>query len=65
MRELVRMGHNVRCFEELGVGHLATWCAEGEKAIFSIDGFRHAYPELDIRFYQSSDAASRSFLRAS
>ena len=35
---------------------------EGEKAIFSIDGFRHSYPELDIRFYQSSEAAFPQFL---
>lgn len=65
MRELVRMGHNVRCFEELGSWSLSNLVREeGEKAIFSIDGFRHAYPELDIRFYQSSDAAFAEFLEA-
>ena len=63
MRELVRMGHSVRCYEELGSWSLSNLVREeGEEAIFSIDGFRHAYPELDIRFYQSSEAAFPQFL---
>jgi spore maturation protein CgeB len=63
MRELVRMGHVVRCYEELGNWSLNNLVhEEGEKAIFSIDSFRHAYPELDVRFYQSLDAAFPKFL---
>lgn len=65
MRELVRMGHSVRCYEELGSWSLSNLVREeGEKAICSIDGFRHAYPELDIRFYQSSNAAFPEFLES-
>jgi spore maturation protein CgeB len=63
MRELVRMGHSVRCYEELGSWSLSNLVREeGEKAIFSIDGFRQAYPELDIRFYQPSDSGFNEFL---
>jgi spore maturation protein CgeB len=63
MRELVRMGHGVQCYEELGSWSLSNLVREeGEKAIFSIDGFRNAYPELDIRFYQSSEAQFPEFL---
>jgi spore maturation protein CgeB len=63
MRELVRMGHSVRCYEELGSWSLSNLVREeGEKAIVSIDGFRHAYPELDIRFYQPSDSGFPEFL---
>jgi spore maturation protein CgeB len=65
MRELVRLGHGVRCYEELGSWSLSNLVREeGEKAIFSIDGFRNAYPELDIRFYQSSEASFPEFLEA-
>jgi spore maturation protein CgeB len=65
MRELVRMGHSVRCYEELGSWSLSSLVREeGEKAIYSIDGFRNAYPELDIRFYQSSEAAFLEFLES-
>jgi spore maturation protein CgeB len=63
MRELVRMGHSVRCYEELGSWSLSNLVREeGEKAIFSIEGFRQAYPELDIRFYQPSDPGFAEFL---
>lgn len=56
MRELVRMGHRVRCYEELGSWSLTNLMKhEGERAIGAIDDFRRAYPELDIRFYDSSN----------
>lgn len=65
MRELVRMGHSVRCYEELGSWSLANLMKqEGQKAIATIEGFRKAYPELDVRFYQSSHSGFRNFLRA-
>jgi spore maturation protein CgeB len=52
-RSLVRMGHNVRCYEELGSWSLSNLVQqEGEMAIDAIDEFRHHYPELDIRFYK-------------
>jgi spore maturation protein CgeB len=53
-RELVRMGHQVRCYEELGSWSLTNLMKqEGERAIEAIDAFRRTYPELDIRFYKS------------
>jgi spore maturation protein CgeB len=55
MSELARMGHRVRCYEELGSWSLSNLVKqEGERAIEMIDDFRVAYPELDIRFYQLS-----------
>jgi spore maturation protein CgeB len=63
MRELVRMGHRVRCYEELNSWSLANLMKhEGERAIEAIDGFRRAYPELDIRFYQSGNEEFQQFL---
>ena len=56
MRELVRMGHRVRCYEELGAWSLANLMKhEGERAIEAIDDFRRSYPALDIRFYKCDD----------
>lgn len=64
MRELVRLGHHVRCFEELGSWSLGNLIKqEGERAIEVIDRFRSAYPQLDIRFYQSSHKGFRQFLQ--
>ncbi len=63
MRELVRMGHQVRCYEELGswsLNHLMKH--EGDRAIEAIDSFRHIYPELDIRFYKSGDDQFQQFI---
>jgi spore maturation protein CgeB len=63
MRELVRLGHRVRCFEELGSWSLGNLMKqEGEHAIEVIDAFRTAYPELDIRFYQSTHKGFRQLL---
>src|ERR1700752_4848724 len=63
MRELVRMGHRVRCYEELGCWSLSNLVKhEGDLAIEAIDAFRAAYPELDIRFYQPSHPGFRQFL---
>ncbi len=56
MRQLMRMGHQVRCYEELGSWSLTNLVKqEGERAIEAIDYFRRAYSELDIRFYKSSE----------
>jgi spore maturation protein CgeB len=56
VRELLRMGHEVRCYEELGGWSLSNLVKEeGENAIHAIDDFRRAYPELDIRFYQRGE----------
>lgn len=62
-RELVRLGHAVRCYEELGSWSLANLIRqEGDRAVQAIDHFRAAYPELDVRFYQSSHPEFRNFL---
>lgn len=54
MRELVRLGHRVRCYEELGSWSLSNLMRnEGERGIDAIDHFRKNYPELDVRFYRS------------
>ncbi len=50
-RELVRMGHEVRCYEELGSWSLTNLMHEGI-AGESIEQFRREFPELDVRFYQ-------------
>jgi len=63
MRELVGMGHSVRCYEELGSWSLTNLMEhEGTRAIAAIDSFHAAYPELDIRFYRSSREGFRQFL---
>jgi spore maturation protein CgeB len=65
MSELARMGHRVRCYEELGSWSLSNLVKqEGEQAIAVIDDFRAAYPELDIRFYQASHKGFHRFLES-
>jgi spore maturation protein CgeB len=65
MRDLVRLGHSVRCYEELGCWSLTNLVQqEGDRAIDAIDGFREAYPELDRRFYRSSEPGFSQFLEA-
>ena len=49
-RELVRMGHGVRCYEELGSWSMRNLVHEGKRGAEEIDEFRKIYPELDIRF---------------
>ncbi len=57
MRELARLGHRVRCYEELGSWSLTNLMKhEGEAGVEAVDAFRRTYPELDIRFYQPRDA---------
>lgn len=65
MRELVRLGHRVRCYEELGSWSLANLMrCEGEHGIEAVDLFHRAYPELDIRFYRSADPGFAHFLQS-
>jgi spore maturation protein CgeB len=62
-RSLVRLGHQVSCYEELGAWSMANLVeCEGEQAIATIDQFRAAYPELNIRFFQSTHPGFRRFL---
>ena len=56
VRELLRLGHEVRCYEELGGWSLSNLVKEeGENAIHAIDDFRRIYPELNIHFYQRGE----------
>jgi spore maturation protein CgeB len=56
VRELIKLGHEVRCYEELGAWSLRNLVSsEKELAIASIDEFRRTYPELDVRFYQRDE----------
>jgi spore maturation protein CgeB len=60
-RELVRMGHEVRCYEEIGAWSLSNLIQEGEAAARSITDFHNTYPELDVRFYRRDESLA-SFL---
>ena len=63
MRELVRMGHCVRCYEEIGSWSLTNLMkCEGERGVTAVDSFRRAYPELDVRFYRSAGPDFSRFL---
>jgi spore maturation protein CgeB len=54
VRELLRMGHEVRCYEELGSWSLTNLVKEeGEVAVQAIEQFRREFPALDVRFFQS------------
>ncbi|HUO60835.1 MAG TPA: glycosyltransferase [Candidatus Acidoferrales bacterium] len=55
-RELVRMGHDVRCYEELGAWSVRNLVLEGKAGAAEIDEFRKTYPELDVRFYQRGES---------
>jgi spore maturation protein CgeB len=55
-RALIKLGHQVRSYEELGAWSLSNLMKhEGETAIEAVDDFRRTYPELDIHFYQNDD----------
>src|ERR1700760_934504 len=61
-RELMRMGHKVRCYEQLGSWSLTNLVRqEGTSAIEAVDQFRAKFAELDIHFYNNDDTLS-SFL---
>ena len=61
-RALIRLEHNVRCYEELGAWSLSNLIRhEGETAISAVDDFRRTYPELDIHFFKN-DSTLEPFL---
>ncbi len=52
VRKLGQMGHEVRCYEQLGNWSLANLMNhEGEVCIEAVDQFRREFPGLDVRFY--------------
>ena len=63
VRSLQRMGHKVRCYEQLGAWSVANLVkVEGERAIDAIDEFRRTFPDFDVRFYNNDDTLTH-FLR--
>lgn len=53
-RSLVRRGHDVRGYEELGSWSLKNLVGqEGDRATDAIDDFRKKFRELDVRFYMN------------
>ncbi len=62
-RQLVRMGHRVTCYEQLGSWSLTNLVRqEGERAITAIDDFRRIYPDLNVQFF-NNDTAFPEFVR--
>jgi spore maturation protein CgeB len=59
--ELVLMGHEVRCYEELASWSLSNLAQEGEAGTRAVRDFHATYPGLDVRFYQR-DASLPAFL---
>jgi len=60
-RALVRKGHDVRCYEELGSWSLKNLIdEEGDQATEAIDDFRAKFPELDVRFYSQGSSLAQS-----
>jgi len=57
-RELVRMGHEVRCYEESGAWSIRNLLHEGEAATRAIEEFHSTYPELDVCFYRRDESLS-------
>lgn len=62
-REMVRLGHEVRCYEEIGSWSLANLMQEGDIASRAIDQFRREFPELDVRFYQCDSTLQETLTR--
>ena len=62
--ELVRMGHRVRCYEQLGSWSLMNLVRhEGERAIAAIDAFRERFPQLDVHFYENKNGFANEMTR--
>jgi len=63
VRELIRLGHEVRCYEQYGAWSLASLLREeSELAQSAVEEFWRAFPELDVRYYQN-DAGFHDFSR--
>ena len=61
VRELIRLGHEVRCYEQYEAWSLTHLLQEeGDRAPTAIEEFWRAFPELDVRFYYN-DAGFRDF----
>jgi spore maturation protein CgeB len=57
--ELMSLGHEVRCYEEAGAWSRANLHKEGnETENRVVNGFRTAFPQLDVRTYHADDRFS-------
>jgi len=60
--ELVKLGHEVRCYEERDGWSIKNLAAEGKNSLADAQAtFRHSFPALDVRFY-STGPGLREFL---
>ena len=56
MRALVDLGHDVRCYEQLGSWSLTNLVQrEPQRATGAIDDFVKNFPQLDVRFYKPGE----------
>jgi spore maturation protein CgeB len=54
--ELTRLGHEVRCYEEIDSWSMTNLVEEGiEKAAHAFRSFRKAFPTLDVRFFRRGE----------
>jgi spore maturation protein CgeB len=61
--ELVRMGHEVRCYEESDSWSFKNLKSEGYEVVAdALESFRESFPSLDVRFYKNDDSFG-GFLR--
>src|SRR2546427_3106027 len=61
--ELVKLGHEVRCYEERDAWAMRNLAAEPNgAAAAALIAFRRAFPSLDVRFY-SNDSEFPKFAR--
>jgi len=51
--EIHRLGHEVRCFEEVNSWSLRNLLQEGDAGALAFSRFRNTFPELEPRFYQA------------
>ncbi|HUN87530.1 MAG TPA: glycosyltransferase [Terriglobales bacterium] len=59
-RSLVRKGHRVCCYEQLGAWSLSNLVRnETERAVTAIDDFRRLFPDLKIQFYNGDETFAK------
>jgi len=55
VRELIRLGHEVRCYEQYGAWSLANLLQEDKRGNDAVKQFWRTFPELNIRFYHNDE----------
>ena len=59
-RELQKLGHEVRCYEEYGAWSLSNLVSQEDGAAEAVEQFRREFPDLDVRLYQRDDGLTDS-----